>query len=160
MTRIRKAHDFSLTGAGRRRRMILLACALAAPAGQLPAQSGDVRVHDPVIIRQDSLYYIFSTGVGISVKRSSDLCHWEETSTGLGWDIVLFSATGARSGWSTMPTTPAKEGKASCGSANWSGMRRGGRWRRNRSALRNDRMGKGGGQQLPRRAAAGEPCPG
>ncbi|GGA99329.1 arabinan endo-1,5-alpha-L-arabinosidase [Puia dinghuensis] len=33
-------------------------------------------VHDPVMIRQDSLYYIFCTGRGISVWSSPDRQHW------------------------------------------------------------------------------------
>lgn len=34
-------------------------------------------VHDPVIIRQDSTYYIFFTGQGISVYSSNDRKHWK-----------------------------------------------------------------------------------
>ncbi|HUG90661.1 MAG TPA: arabinan endo-1,5-alpha-L-arabinosidase [Planctomycetaceae bacterium] len=46
------------------------------------AQTGDVRgVHDPCIIRQDSTYYVFSTGRGrgesIQIRRSTDLRRWE-----------------------------------------------------------------------------------
>ena len=42
------------------------------------AQRGDVvPVHDPVIIKQDSVYYIFSTGTGIPIRRSKDLVNWE-----------------------------------------------------------------------------------
>ena len=37
-------------------------------------------VHDPVIIKQDSLYYIFSTGNGISVLSSPDLQQWKKES--------------------------------------------------------------------------------
>ncbi|MBN1782607.1 family 43 glycosylhydrolase [bacterium] len=43
----------------------------------LNAQTGDIRVHDPVIIKQDSVYYLFCTGRGISVRRSTDLYNWE-----------------------------------------------------------------------------------
>src|SRR5580765_3691623 len=35
-------------------------------------------VHDPVIIRQDSTYYIFCTGMGISVLSSTDRKHWKK----------------------------------------------------------------------------------
>lgn len=38
---------------------------------------GDLRVHDPVMIKQDDTYYIFSTGKGISIKTSKDMVHWE-----------------------------------------------------------------------------------
>lgn len=36
-----------------------------------------ISVHDPVIIRQDSTYYIFCTGQGISVFSSIDRKHWK-----------------------------------------------------------------------------------
>jgi len=35
-----------------------------------------LNVHDPVIIKQDEWYYLFSTGVGIPVRRSRDLQDW------------------------------------------------------------------------------------
>ena len=43
---------------------------------------GDLRVHDPVIIRQDDTYYIFATGGHpiwgmIPTKKSKDLIHWQ-----------------------------------------------------------------------------------
>jgi arabinan endo-1,5-alpha-L-arabinosidase len=41
-----------------------------APAVKIP-------VHDPVIIRQDSNYYIFCTGQGISVYSSPDMTNWK-----------------------------------------------------------------------------------
>lgn len=34
-------------------------------------------VHDPVMIRQDSVYYLFSTGVGVSVLSSTDMKTWK-----------------------------------------------------------------------------------
>ncbi|MBS1744765.1 MAG: arabinan endo-1,5-alpha-L-arabinosidase [Bacteroidetes bacterium] len=37
-----------------------------------------ISVHDPVIIRQDSTYYIFCTGNGISVFSSIDMKHWKK----------------------------------------------------------------------------------
>jgi arabinan endo-1,5-alpha-L-arabinosidase len=42
------------------------------------AQSRDVIVHDPVMIKQDDTYYIFNTGKGIHVKSSKDLKNWKE----------------------------------------------------------------------------------
>lgn len=36
-----------------------------------------IRVHDPVIIKQDSTYYIFSTGFGVSMFSSIDLQSWK-----------------------------------------------------------------------------------
>jgi arabinan endo-1,5-alpha-L-arabinosidase len=38
---------------------------------------GDIRVHDPVMIKQGAVYYIFHTGRGISIKTSSDRIHWK-----------------------------------------------------------------------------------
>jgi beta-xylosidase len=33
-------------------------------------------IHDPVIIKHDDSYYLFSTGVGVPVKRSTKLIDW------------------------------------------------------------------------------------
>jgi arabinan endo-1,5-alpha-L-arabinosidase len=37
-----------------------------------------ISVHDPVMIRQDSTYYIFCTGMGISVWSSTDMKNWKK----------------------------------------------------------------------------------
>ncbi|MET3502258.1 arabinan endo-1,5-alpha-L-arabinosidase [Mucilaginibacter rubeus] len=37
----------------------------------------DISVHDPVMIRQDSTYYIFCTGNGIAMWSSADRIHWK-----------------------------------------------------------------------------------
>src|SRR4249919_222554 len=37
----------------------------------------NISVHDPVIIKQDSVYYIFCTGRGISVWSSVDMKEWK-----------------------------------------------------------------------------------
>ena len=50
---------------------LLLVVAAAAQAPQPPA------VHDPVMIRQDGTYYLFSTGTGISVHSSTDMQTWK-----------------------------------------------------------------------------------
>ncbi|BAV08697.1 arabinan endo-1,5-alpha-L-arabinosidase [Filimonas lacunae] len=44
------------------------------------AQSNDtlIPVHDPVMIKQDSVYYLFCTGKGISVWASTDRLHWKK----------------------------------------------------------------------------------
>ncbi|HEX6925550.1 MAG TPA: arabinan endo-1,5-alpha-L-arabinosidase [Longimicrobiaceae bacterium] len=55
--------------------LVLLSSAGAAP---LAAQRGDIRVHDPAIIKAGDTYYIFSTGRGIPIKRSEDLVTWED----------------------------------------------------------------------------------
>ena len=42
------------------------------------AQETDIRVHDPVMIQQGDTYYLFCTGMGISVFSSPDMTHWKE----------------------------------------------------------------------------------
>ena len=37
---------------------------------------GDIRVHDPVMIKESNTYYVFGTGKGISVKTSADKITW------------------------------------------------------------------------------------
>ncbi|RYE17136.1 MAG: arabinan endo-1,5-alpha-L-arabinosidase, partial [Sphingobacteriaceae bacterium] len=37
----------------------------------------NISVHDPVIIKQDNLYYIFCTGNGIASWSSEDMIHWK-----------------------------------------------------------------------------------
>ncbi|MBN1154445.1 arabinan endo-1,5-alpha-L-arabinosidase [candidate division KSB1 bacterium] len=58
--------------------MVLLIFLFLLQVVELSAQTGDIRAHDPVIIKQDSAYYVFCTGRGISIKRSPDLYHWED----------------------------------------------------------------------------------
>ncbi len=38
---------------------------------------GEVRVHDPVMIKENGTYYIFSTGMGVNILKSKDMKHWE-----------------------------------------------------------------------------------
>src|SRR3990170_2662507 len=40
--------------------------------------SQNIRVHDPVMIRQGSTYYLFCTGIGISVFSSADMKNWKK----------------------------------------------------------------------------------
>ncbi|GAB2781230.1 arabinan endo-1,5-alpha-L-arabinosidase [Rhabdobacter roseus] len=54
--------------------ILLLGTFLRAEA-QSPSVS--IPVHDPVLIRQDSLYYLFCTGRGIGVWSSPDLKTWK-----------------------------------------------------------------------------------
>ncbi|TXK38003.1 arabinan endo-1,5-alpha-L-arabinosidase [Pontibacter qinzhouensis] len=37
---------------------------------------GDLKVHDPVMIKQGDTYYVFATGRGISIKTSKDRVNW------------------------------------------------------------------------------------
>ena len=41
-------------------------------------QSQNISVHDPVMIRQDGIYYIFCTGNGISMFSSPDMISWKQ----------------------------------------------------------------------------------
>ena len=41
-------------------------------------QSSPIAVHDPVMIRQDSVYYVFCTGMGIGVWSSADHKVWKK----------------------------------------------------------------------------------
>lgn len=40
------------------------------------SQAQDIHVHDPVMIRQGGTYYIFCTGMGITVYSSPDMKNW------------------------------------------------------------------------------------
>ncbi|RYY27796.1 MAG: arabinan endo-1,5-alpha-L-arabinosidase [Sphingobacteriaceae bacterium] len=57
----------------------LLLTILFLSAKNLDAQNlqTNISVHDPVIIKQDSLYYIFCTGQGIANWSSKDMIHWK-----------------------------------------------------------------------------------
>jgi len=50
-----------------------------APGSTTPAQGlrVGIGVHDPVMIKQDSLYYVFCTGRGVSMFSSKDMVHWK-----------------------------------------------------------------------------------
>lgn len=52
---------------------------LALLACQLYGQdtSKNIYVHDPVMIRQNGTYYLFSTGHGIKVRSSKDMINWK-----------------------------------------------------------------------------------
>ena len=59
--------------------LTLGAPAQTSPGPTQPPPARDITsppVHDPVIIRQDSTYYVFCTGHGIAVWSSTDRIHW------------------------------------------------------------------------------------
>ena len=58
--------------------VFLLLLTISLSAQQQPVNDTLIPVHDPVIIRQDSTYYIFCTGMGISVFSSADMKHWKQ----------------------------------------------------------------------------------
>ena len=54
----------------------ILLCFVACYAGA--QTSTDIRVHDPVMIKQGSTYYLFCTGNGISAFSSTDMKNWKK----------------------------------------------------------------------------------
>jgi arabinan endo-1,5-alpha-L-arabinosidase len=50
---------------------------IAAGQDTINRLKGDIRVHDPVMIKQGKTYYIFHTGRGISIKTSDDKITWK-----------------------------------------------------------------------------------
>jgi arabinan endo-1,5-alpha-L-arabinosidase len=57
--------------------IILFAVLLAGLTFYAGAQPESISVHDPVMIRQDSVYYVFCTGNGISMFSSPDMVNWK-----------------------------------------------------------------------------------
>ncbi|HEY5078793.1 MAG TPA: family 43 glycosylhydrolase [Opitutaceae bacterium] len=58
--------------------LFLAALPLAAETAA-PSTAGaitDVPIHDPVMYRQDGVYYLFATGPGVAVWSSPDRVHW------------------------------------------------------------------------------------
>lgn len=51
-------------------------CCLALLATVATTSGRQVGVHDPVIAREAGVYYLFSTGPGITLYSSTDLVHW------------------------------------------------------------------------------------
>jgi arabinan endo-1,5-alpha-L-arabinosidase len=62
-----------------------------------------IGVHDPVMIKQDSLYYVFCTGRGISMFSSEDMIHWKTEkpvfATVPAWVPVAIPAFKGNSEW-------------------------------------------------------------
>lgn len=59
---------------------VLAACTPMGPAGGQPAPlSGDLAVHDPVLIREEQTCYVFNTiGKFVGIRTSPDLRHWTD----------------------------------------------------------------------------------
>jgi len=55
----------------------ILLSSLLLLSKQATGQSIGIQVHDPVMIKQDSLYYLFCTGSGVSVFSSPDMLNWK-----------------------------------------------------------------------------------
>lgn len=58
---------------------LLLAHLASAQPDTLNPLKGDIRVHDPVMIKEGTAYYVFHTGFGVGVKTSTDRIHWKKT---------------------------------------------------------------------------------
>lgn len=59
-----------------RKNFTLISCALFFFSLEAIAQ--DIRVHDPVMIKEDNIYYLFCTGMGISSFSSRDMKNWKK----------------------------------------------------------------------------------
>jgi arabinan endo-1,5-alpha-L-arabinosidase len=51
---------------------------LAPSSGAAAGDAGDVRIHDPVLIRERDTFHLFGTGRGIVAFSSTDLRHWKK----------------------------------------------------------------------------------
>lgn len=61
------------------KKVVLSACCVVLGLVFASAQTASpISVHDPVIIRQDSTYYIFCTGMGVTVFSSPDMKQWKQ----------------------------------------------------------------------------------
>ncbi len=56
------------------RNAFLFTCAIGSTA---PLVADQVRIHDPVIARENGVYYLYGTGHGIPFYSSEDLVHWK-----------------------------------------------------------------------------------
>ena len=59
---------------------LLLACRAtppSVPATPSPAFDATRGVHDPAVAKENGVYWLYSTGGGIPIRRSTDLVHWD-----------------------------------------------------------------------------------
>ena len=56
--------------------MVVLPSSLRAQPGYVSPLTGSLSTHDPVLIKQDSIYYLFHTGNGVQIKTSRDRVDW------------------------------------------------------------------------------------
>ena len=67
------------------------------------AQQGDVRgVHDPCIMEEKGVYYLYCTGRGVPARRSTDLVHWQNAGRLFTEDVPAWAVQtipGARGLW-------------------------------------------------------------
>jgi arabinan endo-1,5-alpha-L-arabinosidase len=60
------------------KRTLLLSITIFSIILSSNAQSQIISVHDPVMINQDGIYYVFCTGNGISMFSSPDMINWKQ----------------------------------------------------------------------------------
>ena len=61
------------------RQLIFILIILGAQIGRAQdSMQTSISVHDPVMIRQDGVYYVFATGRGISMWSSKDMQNWKK----------------------------------------------------------------------------------
>jgi len=64
---------------------VLFAWIVALCAREAAAQRGEVQgVHDPAIIKQGKVFYLFCTGPGIPIRTSTDLFNWQRSGVVFG----------------------------------------------------------------------------
>lgn len=95
---------------------LLSACALLAlepAAAQSMNPTGSIGVHDPVLIKDGSLYYVFCTGGRIPVKTSPNLSAWSNAGSALTTIPAWHAATvpNNRSGDIWAPDISFRDGK-------------------------------------------------
>src|SRR5690606_41218235 len=56
----------------------------ALPISQTLSVSGSLGTHDPTVIEQDGVFYLFNTGRGLPGKTSTDLRSWNNASAAFG----------------------------------------------------------------------------
>jgi arabinan endo-1,5-alpha-L-arabinosidase len=56
--------------------LFLAVCPLGAQTPAPAREITDVPIHDPVMFRQDGVYYLFATGQGVAVWSSHDMVRW------------------------------------------------------------------------------------
>lgn len=59
-------------------RSLYFLCIALLGVCNLCAQENDISVHDPVMLKQDGVFYLFSTGHGIAVWSSTDMKNWTQ----------------------------------------------------------------------------------
>lgn len=78
--------------------LAMLVCIGATNSASTPAR----HIHDPVITKDGSWYYLFSTGPGIIIHRSKDLVHWQRLGKVFTHDVPSWAreaVPGSRGVW-------------------------------------------------------------